>query len=71
MRRSFYDEIEPRWKETCPFKTEIEEYVTRRDFLRFLLVVSSGFVFGNFFIFLKTLESKNELFHELDFRTGQ
>ncbi len=59
-------EIEPRWKEDFPFKTEIEEYVTRRDFLRFLLIVSSGFVFGNFFIFLKTLESKNELFHELD-----
>jgi len=53
------DSREPRWQEDFPCKTELEEYITRRDFLRFLLVVSGGLVFGNLFVMFKSFEPQN------------
>jgi nitrite reductase/ring-hydroxylating ferredoxin subunit len=56
----------PRWKEDFPFKTELEEYIARRDFLRFLLVVSGGFVLGNLFVMFRSFEQTREVFEKLD-----
>jgi len=55
-----------RWREDFPFKTEIEEYVTRRDFLRLLVIVSVGLAFGNTIIGLLSLGPKSSGLPKLD-----
>jgi nitrite reductase/ring-hydroxylating ferredoxin subunit len=36
----------PKWREDFPFEFEFDEHVTRRDFTRFLVLVSGGFATG-------------------------
>lgn len=55
-----------RWREDFSFKTEIEEYVTRRDFLRLLVIVSAGLAFGNIVIGLLSLGPKPSGLPKLD-----
>lgn len=57
---------EQRWVEDFPFKTELEEYVTRRDFLRLLLVVSGGFMFGNLFVLFRSFEGSRLVTDRMD-----
>lgn len=47
-----------KWKTDFPFSNDIDDYVTRRDFIRFLTVVSGGFVVGNATIVASSLESE-------------
>jgi nitrite reductase/ring-hydroxylating ferredoxin subunit len=37
----------PKWREDFPFETADDEFVTRRDFTRYLLLASGGFAVGN------------------------
>lgn len=37
----------PKWREDFPYESENEEHITRRDFVRYLSIVSGGFAIGN------------------------
>lgn len=37
----------PKWREDFPYESENDEHITRRDFVRFLTLVSGGFAIGN------------------------
>ncbi len=41
---------QPRWRRDFPIDVEEDEYVSRRDFTRFMVVISSAFVFGQAWI---------------------
>ncbi len=36
----------PKWREDFPYESEKDDYITRRDFIRYLTVVSGGFAIG-------------------------
>ncbi len=40
-------ERDPKWREDFPYESENDEYITRRDATRFLLMVSGGLALGN------------------------
>ncbi len=52
-----YDPVEapPKWREDFPFESEGDDFITRRDFTRFLCVISAGFVTGNGWILTKSM----------------
>jgi nitrite reductase/ring-hydroxylating ferredoxin subunit len=44
----------PKWREDFPFESEGDDFITRRDFTRFLCVISAGFATGNGWILWKS-----------------
>lgn len=50
----------PKWREDFPFETEGDDFITRRDFTRFLCVISAGFATGNAWILGKSLKKKSK-----------
>lgn len=48
----------PKWREDFPYETEGDDFVTRRDFTRFLCVISAGFATGNAWILGKSVINK-------------
>lgn len=44
-----------KWREDFPFEFEDDNFVSRRDFIRFLTMVSAGLAVGNAAILVKTL----------------
>lgn len=48
-----------KWREDFPFDAESDNYIIRRDFLRFLTVVSGGLAFGTGAIMAKSITEKN------------
>jgi Rieske Fe-S protein len=48
----------PKWREDFPFESEGDDFITRRDFTRFLCIISAGFATGNAWILAKTLRKK-------------
>ena len=44
----------PKWREDFPFESEGDDFITRRDFTRFLTIISAGFVTGNAWILWKS-----------------
>lgn len=44
-----------KWREDFPFEFEDDEFVSRRDFIRFLAMVSAGLAVGNAAILVKTI----------------
>lgn len=49
----------PKWAEDFPVDTKEDSHVSRRDFVRFLCLVSFGLLTGQVGIFLKSLWEKN------------
>lgn len=49
----------PKWREDFPYETEGDEFITRRDFTRFLLLISAAFVTGNAWILLKSFRRRS------------
>lgn len=45
----------PKWREDFPVESETDDYITRRDFMRFLLLVSGGLMVGSGSILAKSL----------------
>jgi Rieske Fe-S protein len=43
----------PKWREDFPYESENDEYITRRDATRFLLLVSGGLALGNGLIWVR------------------
>ncbi len=53
------DRQPPKWREDFPFESEGDDFITRRDFTRFLCVISAGFATGNAWILSKSLRKKH------------
>ena len=45
----------PKWREDFPFESDNDEFISRRDFVRFLTVVSGGMMLGTGIIMGKAL----------------
>ncbi len=37
----------PKWREDFPYESENDDHITRRDFVRYITLVSGGFAIGN------------------------
>jgi nitrite reductase/ring-hydroxylating ferredoxin subunit len=55
----------PKWREDFPVEQELDDFVTRRDFVRFLGLVSAGMLVGNASIVVKSLTEKEGPFPEI------
>ncbi|HTN87010.1 MAG TPA: Rieske (2Fe-2S) protein [Sorangium sp.] len=44
----------PKWREDFPYESEGDDHVTRRDFARFLVLVSGGLATGNALVYLRS-----------------
>ncbi len=51
----------PKWREDFPFESEGDDFITRRDFTRFLCVISAGFATGNGWILWKSLKNSDKV----------
>jgi arsenite oxidase small subunit len=51
---------DPKWREDFPYESENDEYITRRDATRFLLLVSGGLALGNALIWVRAQLSSDE-----------
>lgn len=49
----------PKWREDFPIEQEFDEYITRRDFVRFLGLVSAGLMVGSGSIVVSSLRGKD------------
>lgn len=49
----------PKWREDFPFEAEGDDHITRRDFTRFLCIISAGFATGNAWILGKSVRRKS------------
>jgi nitrite reductase/ring-hydroxylating ferredoxin subunit len=67
----------PKWREDFPYETEGDEYITRRDFTRFLCIISAGFATGNGWIFWRSMREiseslpRQEICRTTDLQPGQ
>lgn len=52
-----YDE-QPKWRKDFPIDTAEDNYVARRDFTKFMVLISGSFVAGQAWIALKTLRGR-------------
>ncbi|CAN5495487.1 hypothetical protein BH09SUM1_BH09SUM1_00520 [soil metagenome] len=59
-------ETMPKWREDFPFESEADDFIARRDFIRFIGVVSAGLALGNGMILVKSLTEREGPFPELD-----
>lgn len=51
-------EAQPKWRKDFPIDTAQDTYVARRDFTKFMVLISGSFVAGQAWIALKTLGGK-------------
>lgn len=50
---------QPKWRQDFPIDTGQDNYVARRDFTKFMVLISASFVVGQGWIALKTLGSRH------------
>lgn len=55
----------PKWREDFPVEQEFDDFITRRDFVRFLGLVSAGMVVGNASIVVRSLAKEEGPFPEM------
>jgi nitrite reductase/ring-hydroxylating ferredoxin subunit len=53
----------PKWREDFPFESEGDEFISRRDFIRFLGLVSAGLAVGNGYLLAKSLTVEEVVDH--------
>ncbi len=51
-----------KWREDFPIETGADNYVTRREFTKFLVLASGATVVGNGYFVIKALEKRKETF---------
>lgn len=54
----------PKWREDFPIEQEYDDFITRRDFVRFLGLVSAGMMVGSASIAVKSLTAEEGPFPE-------
>jgi nitrite reductase/ring-hydroxylating ferredoxin subunit len=62
---STHDAPVPKWREDFPIEQELDDFITRRDFVRFLGLVSAGMLVGNASILVKSLTEEEGPFPEV------
>jgi nitrite reductase/ring-hydroxylating ferredoxin subunit len=53
-------EEQPRWRQDFPIDQHVEQYVTRREFTKFMVLTSVAFVVGQFWIVAQSLLRRKE-----------
>ncbi|MCK6580404.1 MAG: ubiquinol-cytochrome c reductase iron-sulfur subunit [Anaerolineae bacterium] len=53
-------EDQPRWRQDFPIDLSQYDYISRRDFIKFLILVSGAFTAGQFFLVLQSLSRSAE-----------
>lgn len=53
------EDQQPKWRKDFPIDTAQDNYVARRDFTKFMVLISGSFVVGQAWIALKTLGGKD------------
>jgi nitrite reductase/ring-hydroxylating ferredoxin subunit len=56
----------PKWREDFPFEMEGDDFITRRDFTRFLMLISASFVTGHAWILWNSRSRPLELYPEAE-----
>jgi nitrite reductase/ring-hydroxylating ferredoxin subunit len=56
----------PKWREDFPIEQDGDDFITRRDFLRFLTVVSGGLAVGSGAVVVRSLTHEEGPFPELE-----
>jgi Rieske Fe-S protein len=59
-------EEQPRWRQDFPIDLAQYDYISRRDFVKFLMLVSGAFTAGQFFLGFQSLLRSSEQFSELE-----
>lgn len=59
-------EEQPRWRQDFPIDLPQYDYISRRDFVKFLMLVSGAFTTGQFFLVLQSLLRSAEQFPVLE-----
>lgn len=55
-------EQQPRWRQDFPIDWPVDEYISRRDFVKFLMLTSAAFTTGQFWLLMRSvLRSKEKL----------
>ncbi len=53
-------EEQPRWRQDFPIDLPQYNYISRRDFVKFLMLVSGAFTSGQFFLLFQSLQDSSE-----------
>jgi Rieske Fe-S protein len=53
-------EEQPRWRQDFPIDLPQYNYISRRDFVKFLMLVSGAFTTGQFFLLFQSLQDSSE-----------
>ncbi|MCC6547835.1 Rieske (2Fe-2S) protein [Candidatus Sumerlaeota bacterium] len=56
----------PKWREDFPIEQEFDDFITRRDFVRFLGLVSAGLMVGNASVVVSSLTHEEGPFPEME-----
>lgn len=56
----------PKWREDFPIQWGLDNYVTRREFTKFLVMISGATVLGNGYFVLQNFQDRHESFAALD-----
>ena len=71
------DSAQPKWRQDFPIETEQDEYISRRDFAKFLVLTSAAMATGQIFLVAQSAIRKGDVYTPLaiardsDFRAGQ
>lgn len=57
-------EQQPRWRQDFPIDWPVDEYISRRDFVKFLMLTSAAFTAGQFWLLAQSLLRKKEALSE-------
>jgi Rieske Fe-S protein len=53
-------EEQPRWRQDFPIDWPVDEYVSRRDFVKFLMLTSAAFTSGQFWLLIRSFFKNRE-----------
>jgi nitrite reductase/ring-hydroxylating ferredoxin subunit len=53
------DQRSPKWREDFPYESDNDDYIARRDFTRFMVVVSGGLAAGTGLVLLRSRTHEN------------
>jgi Rieske Fe-S protein len=56
----------PKWRKDFPIQWGVDNYITRREFTKFLVMISGATVLGNGYFVLQSFKERHESFPALD-----
>lgn len=55
---------QPRWRQDFPIDWSVDEYISRREFVKFLMLTSVAFTVGQFWLLARSIFGKSETLQE-------